>query len=266
MQGDDTEASIISALDKIYQYVDFFDAVVIIRGGGSRSDLSCFDNYWLCCNVAQFPLPILTGIGHDRDESIVDLVAHTQLKTPTAVAEFLITGLADFFETITDLESHFFNALKEKMTTDKNKINQLSQRFPPIIRNIVEKKSHELQVYQIQLKNSVSLKLTESEVFLKKAIRTLNYDVKTMVLSQQQRLNFCGLFLSNSVDNILKLQTGKLQYFENTVQILHPKNTLKRGYSITTKNGKIIKSLTELNTGERIETEFFDGKINSKVL
>ncbi len=90
MQGEQSVASIIRALDKIYTYYDSFDVVVIIRGGGAVAELSSFDNYELAYTCAQFPLPIITGIGHQRDESILDMVAHIPIKTPTAVAEFLI--------------------------------------------------------------------------------------------------------------------------------------------------------------------------------
>lgn len=90
MQGDKTEESVISALDKVYEQVGNFDVVVIIRGGGATSDLHSFDSYLLAANCAQFPLPIITGIGHERDDTVIDMVAHTRAKTPTAVAEFLI--------------------------------------------------------------------------------------------------------------------------------------------------------------------------------
>lgn len=96
MQGEETANSIISALDAIAGYGDFFDVVVIIRGGGSKLDLSSFDHFDLGFNVAQFPLPVITGIGHEQDDSIVDLVAHTRCKTPTAVAEFLISRIGEF--------------------------------------------------------------------------------------------------------------------------------------------------------------------------
>ncbi len=90
MQGEEAEQSIIAALDAIFRYEEFFDLVVIIRGGGAQSELNCFNSYWLAYHICQFPLPVLTGIGHEQDETIADLVAHTRLKTPTAVAEFLI--------------------------------------------------------------------------------------------------------------------------------------------------------------------------------
>lgn len=101
MQGDKTETSIIEALDKIYAHADLFDVVVLIRGGGATSDLNSFDSYLLAANCAQFPLPIISGIGHERDETVLDHVAHTRVKTPTAAATFLIDHLA---ETTGDLD------------------------------------------------------------------------------------------------------------------------------------------------------------------
>ncbi|MFC2086531.1 exodeoxyribonuclease VII large subunit, partial [Bacteroidota bacterium] len=104
MQGDKAEESIIQALDKIYNYEDFFDVVIIIRGGGSKLDLSCFDSYWLSYHITQFPIPVITGIGHERDDTIVDTVANTRLKTPTAVAEFLINKLYQFEASLMELK------------------------------------------------------------------------------------------------------------------------------------------------------------------
>ena len=103
MQGERTEASVIAALDRIYQHQDLFDVVVIIRGGGATSDLNSFDSYLLAANCAQFPLPIITGIGHERDDTVVDLVAHTRMKTPTAVAEFLISRMDSVGEELENL-------------------------------------------------------------------------------------------------------------------------------------------------------------------
>ncbi|MFH2095633.1 MAG: exodeoxyribonuclease VII large subunit [Bacteroidota bacterium] len=113
MQGEKTEGSIISALEKIFRFADYFDAVVIIRGGGAKTDLHWFDSYSLATNIAQFPLPVLTGIGHDRDETITDMVACMQFKTPTAVADFLInhmhayeSEMFDIFSEIGELTFH----------------------------------------------------------------------------------------------------------------------------------------------------------------
>lgn len=104
MQGEHVEESVIEALDSIAEEQEAWDAVVIIRGGGAVSDLNGFDTYLLAANVAQFPLPVLTGIGHERDDTIIDVVAHTRLKTPTAVAAFLIERQRDEYETLLQMK------------------------------------------------------------------------------------------------------------------------------------------------------------------
>jgi exodeoxyribonuclease VII large subunit len=125
MQGEEAEKSIIEALDNIYRYEDFFDVIVLIRGGGSQADLSCFNNYWLAYNITQFPSPVLTGIGHEQDESVVDIVAHTHLKTPTAVAEYLISLFQDAENHIIELQNTITDRCLENIVREKDKINVL---------------------------------------------------------------------------------------------------------------------------------------------
>ena len=119
MQGNQAEQSIVEALDRIYPYEDFFDVVVIIRGGGSQVDLSCFDNYNIAYHITQFPLPVLTGIGHGEDDSIADLVAHTRLKTPTAVAEFILDGVAAFEERINLMQQETISLVENRMEEER---------------------------------------------------------------------------------------------------------------------------------------------------
>ena len=120
MQGAQTEQSVITALGKIAEYLELFDVVVMIRGGGSTSDLVAFDNYNLALHCAQFPLPIISGIGHQRDESIIDLVSHTRVKTPTAAAEFLIGCLQDADEFIASLANSLGNQATDRKSTRLN--------------------------------------------------------------------------------------------------------------------------------------------------
>ena len=126
MQGNQAEQSIVEALDRIYPYEDFFDVVVIIRGGGSQVDLSCFDNYNIAYHITQFPLPVLTGIGHEKDDSIADLVAHTRLKTPTAVAEFILDGVAAFEERINLMQQETISLVENRMEEEKSLLEDLT--------------------------------------------------------------------------------------------------------------------------------------------
>ena len=120
MQGERTEESVIAALDRIYHHIDCFDVVVIIRGGGSTSDLNSFDSYLLAANCAQFPLPVITGIGHERDDTILDMVAHTRMKTPTAVAEFLIGRMDAAAEELEDLQQEVSELASTILLKQKN--------------------------------------------------------------------------------------------------------------------------------------------------
>ena len=147
MQGNMAETSIIGALEKIYKHVELFDVVVIIRGGGATTDLSCFDSYNLAINCAQFPLPIIAGIGHQRDVSILDMVAHTSVKTPTAAAEFLISALEKAEEEIDELASELCNFTS----------------------NIIQKEHKSLELYMLKIKQA------SRTGFLKEQNRLSNY-------------------------------------------------------------------------------------------
>lgn len=129
MQGKGTEESVIAALDAIYERQNEFDVVAIIRGGGATTDLSSFDNYGIASNVAQFPLPIISGIGHQRDESIVDLVAHTRVKTPTAAADLLIQAMEAAEDAVLILLESIQNAAVQRLNNEKTHLSNLAQRI-----------------------------------------------------------------------------------------------------------------------------------------
>ncbi len=130
MQGERVEESIIAALDRIYAEMEHWDAVVIIRGGGATSDLSGFDSYDLAANCAQFPLPIITGIGHERDDTVIDIVAHTRVKTPTAAAEFLISCMHESALMLEDYTSRIIGGVEVRMECEKHRLERLTERIP----------------------------------------------------------------------------------------------------------------------------------------
>ena len=159
MQGDQAEASIISALEKIYENIDLFDVVVIIRGGGATTDLACFDSYELALNCAQFPLPIIAGIGHQRDVSILDMVAHTSVKTPTAVAEFLIAKLQNAEDTVVSLVSDIRYVINSRIETESHFINQIQLQIKQTLRSWVLQKTHLLERQKSRLQSNVRMQL-----------------------------------------------------------------------------------------------------------
>jgi len=266
MQGEKTETTIIQALEDIYEYEDFFDLVVIIRGGGSRSDLMSFDNYNLAYYITQFPIPVISGIGHEKDVSIVDLVSHTSLKTPTAVAEFLITELVDFEQHLNDRLEELNNYLEERFETENERVESLSSRFVPVIQERLnrENKRLELAAQKIGLlsrssinKCNQSLEHWENEI-ANKSFSNLKIRKKDL-LRVIEKLNY-------RVKQNVNLHKKKLDYFQGSVNHFDPKNVLKKGYSITKLDGKILNDSTNVVENKEIETVLYKGTLKSKVI
>ncbi len=288
MQGVETVPTIINALERIYQYEDFFDAVVIIRGGGATADLSSFDNYDLAYHVTQFPLPVITGIGHEKDDTIIDLVAHTRLKTPTAVAEFLIAGVDRFAVKLNELETGIIQYTREILTEKQDDLEEKATSLSYIVKSYISAKNSQLgktgtrMLYSVRhfsmlkeqqsarLKNRIfpalkvlfSVKRNEVEqktVYLK-------HDIQRIFLKRRMMADQLNQRIGQLSEKMMEREKERLHFNENTLRLISPANVLKRGYTITLKEGKIIKSVEKLNVGEQIETYFSDGKSESRII
>ena len=148
MQGSGVEQGIIAALNRIAENVDCWDVVVIIRGGGATSELSCFDAYDLANNCAQFPLPIITGIGHQRDESVLDMVAHTRAKTPTAAAELLIHAMVSQAVWLDELQAGIISAVRTRVDAERLRLHSAMQRIPVVTALFMQGQHHKLDLWQ----------------------------------------------------------------------------------------------------------------------
>ena len=221
MQGDRSEASIIAALEEVFQYSHLFDAVAIIRGGGATSDLSCFDSYPVATNVAQFPLPVVSGIGHERDVTVLDHVAHTRAKTPTAVAEFFINHLTQTAAELIAFQDRIVSESETVMVREQSELFTLSKEV----------------VHQSTL-------LLQREIAV---VAQLSGTLKHFLKQQLQRERH--------------FVESRLQY----VQMVSPEHILRRGYTLTTRNGKIITSLKGLSVDDTIQTQFRDGVSTSVI-
>lgn len=160
MQGDDVERSVISALNAVAMRREDFDVVIIIRGGGAVSELSCFDSYNLAFNIANFPLPVITGIGHERDDTVADVVAHTKVKTPTAAAEFIINRVFDTASELENLTRRMSDAITEKMNAEKVRIERMSQKLPSLFAVLKTRQEQVLETMWIKTVNGVRNMLT----------------------------------------------------------------------------------------------------------
>lgn len=153
MQGEQVEQSIIKALNSIYSRIPDFDVVCILRGGGATADLSGFDTLALAENVAQFPLPIITGIGHDRDESILDMVSNTRVKTPTAAAALLIDNLLQVLTRIDSAQQRISTAINQRFATQKARLDSLQTLLPVLAQRFLSNAKHRLELIEIQLQS-----------------------------------------------------------------------------------------------------------------
>jgi len=287
MQGADAVPSIIHALERIFQYDDFFDAVAIIRGGGATADLSSFDNYDLAVNITQFPLPVITGIGHEKDDTIIDLVAHTRLKTPTAVAEFFINGAGRYYERLLDLENRVVQLTRETIDFQQEKLERIAegirystsefiherqlrlyQKSNELRRDVSRfsfTKQHELNNLRHEFSSSLSVWFVETKNNINQKQRVLKRVVGEAVLKEKVGLTHKEDLVAGGIRKMMLKEQERIRMNENTIRLLNPENVLKRGFTLTLKEGKIVKSVKDMNPGEEIETRFADGSVKSKI-
>ncbi|SMO69491.1 Exodeoxyribonuclease VII large subunit [Saccharicrinis carchari] len=265
MQGERTEQSVTAALDRIYQHENFFDVVVIIRGGGSTSDLMCFDNYWIAYNIAQFPLPVFSGIGHERDETVVDRVAHTRLKTPTAVAQHIIALVADFDNRLNYYSEALLDITREKLADKKLIFERAHNRLKPLVQHALLIQKNQLNQLMRQLGNSSDRFLRERKNKLNLSTQSLQSVSNRAIRQQQYQLDQISTRLSVRLKHFFNQQQARLELMQKTNELVNPINILKKGYSITTLKGKVLKDAGQLKPGDVITTKLCNGKVDSRV-
>ncbi|MDO4160541.1 MAG: exodeoxyribonuclease VII large subunit [Prevotellaceae bacterium] len=243
MQGERVEESIISALNDINDDIDSYDCVVIIRGGGATSDLSGFDTLALAENVANFPLPIITGIGHERDESVLDMVSNTRLKTPTAVASFLVDNLKQVSDLIDSLGERIANRVTSKIEMERLRLEKLSSAIPVLFSLAKTRHEASLTALFTRLENAVTRRVSDSKHHL-------------VLLSQR---------IPPLVTGKIAAERHRLEMLSQRANALDPALLLRRGYSITLFNGHSLRDASQLKDGDEIITVVEKGKIKSKV-
>ena len=268
MQGEGVEQSVIGALNKIFESLecrteslefatanddsslftlhssfDKFDCVVIIRGGGATSDLSGFDTLALAEHVANFPLPIITGIGHERDESVLDMVSHTRVKTPTAAAAFLIGHLKAVLDAIEDAEQRITSIVRQQMDMEKIRLLHLSQQIPTLFSLVRSRQEASIDRLQGNLRLSVTRRLQE----------------------ERHRLDIHSHNLMPVIERRLLRERHQLDMLNEKLEVLNPELLLRRGYSITLSGGKVVKDASILKSGDELETRLSKGTVRSIV-
>uniref|UniRef100_A0AB33JEY2 Exodeoxyribonuclease 7 large subunit n=1 Tax=Prevotella sp. GTC17260 TaxID=3236796 RepID=A0AB33JEY2_9BACT len=241
MQGEEVETSIIAALNLVYRRLDEFDVVVIIRGGGATSDLSGFDTLALAENVANFPLPVITGIGHERDESVLDMISHTRVKTPTAAATFLIHHLAEVLIRIEDAEQTILKVVERRMEMERVRLSRLTDKIPILF----------------------SLASTHQSARLDRLYQHLSQLTEQSLITANHRIERLALRLNPGAERKLLQERHRLDMLTQRAEALDPILLLKRGYSITIHDGRAVCNAKTLKSGDQIETRLYQGTIKS---
>lgn len=250
MQGEGVEQSIIHQLERIFllqtessEPACQFDCVVIIRGGGATSDMSGFDTLALAENVANFPIPIITGIGHDRDESVLDMVSHLRVKTPTAAASFLVSHLKEVLDAVNDAQERIAGYTQRKLSVLKAQLSAMAEVLPRVFSTIRTRQEARLDSLYSRLVSHAQQ-------------RTLN--LRLSIDSLATRLPIL-------LEHRMMKEKHQLQLLEEKAKSLDPDRLLRRGYSMTMKDGRIVRDATLLQAGDEIETRLEKGTIKSIV-
>ena len=265
MQGDRSEDSIISALEHIYEYQDCFDAVVIIRGGGATSDLSSFDSYLLAASCAQFPLPVITGIGHERDETVLDIVAHTRAKTPTAVAEFLIANLTETAAELTEISQDIVSLVSQRLQDETVRLSVFETKNSFALKSWYKEQLTVLSSARNVLAKGMIRIQRENQnkfVFLEDNLKRKSLQ---LLKDTQSKFSLLEDSLKRSAQQQYKEELIRLETLDKQLHLSSPENILKKGYTLTIKDGKVVKQSGMLRKGDEITTFFPDGKVESIV-
>ncbi len=244
MQGEGVEQSVIAALDAINQEWEQWDCVVIIRGGGATSDMSGFDTLALAENVANFPLPIITGIGHERDESVLDMISFQRVKTPTAAAAFLIDHLTNTYARIENAQETIVNCVKRRLQVERLRLDKLSTNIPTLF----------------------SLVKTRQGAYLDRLMNRLVSQVQWRVSQADRRLDSLSQNIPLVIERKMTKESHRLQLLSQRMNAQDPELLLRRGYSITLKDGKSVRAASQLKPGDVIETRLAEGSIHSEVM
>ena len=265
MQGKQAEESIVRSLDQINAMAHIFDAVVIIRGGGAQADLNCFNSYSVASHVAQFPIPVITGIGHERDFTITDMVAHTRMKTPTAAAEYLISRLFNFETVLIEMETGFSEKASSLLLSLSSQLLNLFSSLYPVAKEKLSKEQISLIKYQSSYTGGIKHLCFKKASSLQKDSEILTREsIQTIKRFKENEKHHTGK-LEKAVRELISDQNHALEINSATIRMNDPETILSKGYALVYLNGNIIKSPDVLKQDDEMITRFRNGKVLSVV-
>lgn len=239
MQGVKTVPTVLAALDKVEQSQHLFDCVVIIRGGGGTEELNSFDNYDLARRVATFPLPVIVGIGHERDITVLDYVAGIRVKTPTAAAEHIILQAANALAHIGDLSNQVVSIARDYIARAKEQLSYYAGNLPIMAQRIIDTNTLRLQNF----------------------IQNIPLHVQRRIEGENAQLARQKDAIKNAVAQVKMKETMRLEALGDKIELLSPRKVMARGYTLTTCEGKIMTDAAQLEAGKLVTIHFRDGKV-----
>ncbi len=287
VQGEGAVSSMIEALKNCASLFKNFDAVVIIRGGGSVVDLHSFNDYELAKTIAMMPLPVFTGIGHTRDETVADFVASKSFKTPSELAKFIINRAFEYYARIEDLRKRILNRVESILKIESGRIDSIKDRFISSTRNSILRVNNELNIsinsfhavilkrmnthresihsLKHELHRKTNMRLRQEEILLNKAKHEIN--LRTSNFCNKIHFYFQSIISSllTKTNNLIKIENIQIDRLREKLNLLSPENVLKRGYSITYLNGKVLKNAEDVKLGQQLHIKLYKGKITGKV-
>jgi exodeoxyribonuclease VII large subunit len=264
MQGDGAEASVINALKQCHEDSQHLDVIVIVRGGGSLVDLHCFDSYEIARMIAGMPVPVISGIGHERDVTVVDEVSSMRAKTPTAVADILITRAKDFEDSVDSLSHRLIHASNRLLLDEKALLSTLIRGLDSTLRREIMLNAERLARYIKGLRTSIRLLQSRERHVIQEAtkLRIISFNniraEARVIIDLLQRIK-------DSVHRHIQTEERRIKAREDNLNHLDPRNVLKRGYSITRRAGRVIRSINDVGVHDIIDTTLYDGNIQSVV-
>jgi len=266
LQGERAATMMVDQLLEIFRSIENYDLVVIVRGGGGVVDLNCFNDYRLSRAVARYPIPVLTGIGHTTNISIVDEVAFADRITPTDAADFIIEKTRFFEERLHQVSQLLFESYIVSLEKEKDILSDNLELIGRLTKERFLKENFILSDFINQLRNNSGILLKDYSSRLVTTVNELQY--RTSMLLNMRRQVIQKVYeskISRIPTELVIKQKQKIESLESSVRMLDPLNVLKRGYSITMKNGKVIRSGKTLNRGDLIKTILYEGNIESEV-
>ena len=266
MQGSEAEASVLAQLRTIAARASAFDLVVIVRGGGARVDLSCFDSYALGCAIADFPLPVISGIGHDRDTSVVDLVAHTAVKTPTAAAEFLTGRMREVIDRLAGGRSALHESAMDQCATALRTLQDITTTLEERSRNRLERARQELESYGHTLARAPRRILQNERVRLGAALRMVPRELTRSLRMAGTELDVLAEKLTHRSVQTIQAETKRCHTLETLIRASDPQRLLARGYTLTYAGDTLVKEIDDLEEGAELRTVARGGMLTSRVI